>query len=259
MSTQTPNIALGHKKVIAKFNANVAAERSSMFDVMSSSITLAIALYSVILSEVFKKSALPKEEWNTLRGGEFHGLVTGKKDHPFRYAGAADDYPSQSYLTQAFALHYMHTAKRLAEYRDTNVNPQVKYYCQWLAIMYGASIGTHCTLARGAEKTLAKWNLKPASRTDKAEGRSYASAVLKETVRVDIVTAPKDVRSIVADVMAMTTSQKRKASELWSMESYEDSADLLSMAKACVAEWLLRKERADTKAASDKRRAKQTT
>ena len=189
-----------------------------------------------------------------MTGGTFHGRVTGKKEDALRYAGTRE-YPSQSYCTRAFLIHYMHTASRLNEYRTTNTTADLITYCQWLQIMYGKSTGSWCELTRNAEKTLAGWNLTPATKADKSAGRAYAKAVKKEAVGGDTVSAPKDVRTVVSEVMAMTTTQRKRASSLWGLDSYEDSDDLLSMAKGCIAEWMVRKDAADKAKAKQKQTA----
>jgi len=245
----------GHKSVIAKANANATAERNGLFDAMASSITLAIALYRVILVEVFRKSGLPESEWITLRGGEYYGLVTGKDGHTFHYSGAAEDYPSQSYLTNAFTLQYMHTDERLKEYRSTNSNPQVKTYCQWLSIMFGAKYGTHCTLQRAADKTLAKWTLTPANATDKAKGKSYHSAVLKSEVRdnANTVATPKAIADAISEVKSAAPSKRRTYAAEFDTSTWSQTA-LAECIRSMVAQYMLNAEVA--KAAKGKPKVK---
>lgn len=253
MSTQTKQLDLtaDHNKVIDKWQANESAERTGLFDQLSATINLMVAFYAVIASTLLKHAGLSAQERTTMTGGTFHGHVTGKKEHALRYAGERE-YPSQAYCTRAFLIHYLHTATRLREYRETNTAADLKTYVTWLMVMYGKSTGDHASLTRNADKTLAKFDLTPATRQDKSQGRAYAKAVWKGGTSDNTVSAPKDIRTVVSEVMGMTTTQRRRASALWSLDSYEDSDDLLSMAKACFAEWMVRKDAADKAKAKQK-------
>ena len=258
MSKNTTEKVSGHDAVIAKVKANAAAEQKGWQDAMQNAITLMIAVYAVIKAEVFIPSGLPESEWATLRGGKYWGMACGKKETAFTYKGNPENYPSQGYLSHLFALKYMHTAERLAEFRRTNVAHQVKHYVQWLSIMYGWKLD-HCKLERAEETTMAKWKTVKGTAEQRADGRQFASCVLKEVSRADSTTLPKDLRKAFSDVTAMTTPKEwREVIGQWDVGGYTQS-DLLSLISAMTAQWLLNEEATKVKEASDKRRAKQTT
>jgi len=246
-TTKKPNLVQGHKDVISKWQANVAAEQSAMFDTLESSIKLMVAFYAVVMAKLFKPSGLPQAEYLTMTGGTFHGCATTKTDHVLYQSSAI--YPSQSYCTRAFLAHWLHLPSRLDEYKATNTDPTVKEYIKWLQVMYGKSTGDHAYLSRNVQETIDQFKTVKADKADKDAGRAFKSAVLITKTAESTPSAPTPIRSLASDVFNMTPAKRRALINLWGTDAYE-SEDLLSMAQACFAAWLA------NKAADDKAKAK---
>ena len=254
MSKTTTEKVSGHNAVIAKVQANAAAEQKGWQDAMRNAIILMIAVYDVILAEVFKPSGLPESEWKTLRGGAYWGLACGKKDHAFRYSGKPENYPSSTYLSFTFTLKYLHTAARLEEFRATNTVHQVKHYVQWLAIQYGWKLD-HCKLDRDPVKVMAKWKTVKGTPEQRSDGRQFATCVLKDVPKSDPNTAYKDLnKAINAAVKLETLKDRREAIGDWDVENYSQSS-ILELITALTAQWMIVKDREDTAEASKLRRA----
>jgi len=177
-----------------------------------------------------------------MTGGTFHGCATSKTDHVLYQSSAV--YPSQTYCTRAFLAHWLHTPARLAEYRLTNTDPTVKEYVKWLQVMYGQSVGDHAYLSRNVAETIAQFKTVKADAKDKAAGRAFKSATLIAKTADNTPSAPTAIRSLASDVFGLTASERRKVIALWGTDAYE-SDDLLSLASACMAAWLSKKEAAD--------------
>jgi len=238
-ATKNKDLTTGHKAVISKNVSIATAERNGLFDAMADSITFAVALYAVIYTEVFVRSGVNSKEYATLRGGEYFGLLS-KSDSPFYYGGDMTNYPSSAYLGQAFALQYMHDDNRLKEYRATNTSPRIKDYVQWLAIMFGTAIGSHCALARSADKTLAKWTLTAATKADINKGKAYHSAVLKSEVRDNqkTVTLPKAISDAIAEGKTSNMADRRKFAAVYDMSTWSQTELALNI-RSAVAQYML--------------------
>jgi hypothetical protein len=243
VATTKPNLNAGHKKVIGKWQANVAAETSQLFDTLEASIKLMVAFYAVVMNELLKPSGLSREEYLTMTGGTFHGCATSKTDHVLYQSSAI--YPSQTYCTRAFLANWLHTAARLAEYKATNTDPTVKEYIKWLQVMYGQSVGDHAYLSRNVQETIDQFKTVKADKADKDAGRAFKSAVLIAKTADSTPSAPTAIRSLAGDTFNLNTRKRNALIALWGTDKYEEDSDLLSLAQACMAEWLQRKAVAD--------------
>lgn len=242
MSVKTPNLIKLHEAAIDQYDANVAADQSAAFDRMGATIKAMIAFYAKCLA-VMVSAGLAESDRNTISGGTYHGN-TKKADHVLFYKGKRE-YPSQGYCSKAFMLKYLHTAERQAEFKRTNTTAMVERYVTWLQVMYGWS-QNHTKLTRDPEGTIAKFRTTPATPQDKKEGRAFHSATWIEVVHETPTSIDADIRSLAREVTDMTPSKRRIASDLWTLSAYDD-ADLLSMARGCMAEYINRKNAAKSK------------
>lgn len=253
--SKTINLTNAHDAVIDQYIANESTITKGAFDQLATAVKLAVAWYAIVATKLFKMSGLAVEDYQYMRGGTFHGLVTGTKEHALRYTGKRI-YPSASYCTRAFALHYMHTSDRLVEYRNTNTAATLIDYVTWLQVMYGTSTGEHAALVRNAEGTIGRFTTTPATKADKAAGRAFHTAVLKETVRDnDSTPTPTAIRKAVSGVVAMSPAKRRNTAAKWDMSTW-DQNDLIGNIEAAVAQYMIND--AAEKAAKAKPKAKVT-
>ena len=253
--SKTINLTNAHDAVIDQYIANEQTLSKGAFDQLAKAVAFAMSWYTCVATKLFKASGMAESEYLTMRGGTFHGHVTGTKEHALRYVGKRT-YPSASYCTRAFALHYMSTNERLTEYRNTNTSPTLIDYVTWLQVMYGTSTGEHAALVRNAEGTIGRFITTPATKADKAAGRAFHTAVLKETVRdTDTPSTPSAIRKAVSGVVAMSPAKRRVTAAKWDMSTWSQS-DLLGNIEAAVAQYMIND--AAEKAAKAKPKAKVT-
>jgi hypothetical protein len=136
----------------------------------------------------------------------------------------------------------LHTADRLAEYKLTNTVATMIDYHQWLQVMFADAIdkdGTWCGLARKKDETIKKnWTTVKATDTDKAEGKSFHSAVRKSAVTTPGVSIPTGIRDIAQAVAEMSPQKLRIVSGDYEMVNWSQEA-IEEMITASIAQWTI--------------------
>lgn len=238
-------VVLDHDAVIDRYAEGIAKDTDDAFNQLSNSVKRAVAFYQLILATLFVKSGMAKAEYEHMRGGTFHGLLS-KADHVLFYAGKRT-YPSPAYCTYAFGLKYLHSAPRLAEYKSTNTVANMIDYHQWLQVMFADSIdpkGEWCGLARKKAETIAKnWTTVKATDTDKAEGKSYHSAVRKSAVTVASTPIPSAIRDIAQAVAEMSPQKLRIVSVDYDMVNWTQEA-IADIITGSIAQWTINNNKA---------------
>lgn len=230
-------IVLDHDAVIDLADKHIASESADAFSQLSNSVKRAIAFYEMVLATLFIPSGMSKEDYATMRGGTFHGLLS-KAGHVLFYAGKRN-YPSAAYCTFAFGLHYMHRANRLAEYKATNTAATMIGYHQWLQVMYGTSTGEHAALSRNVKETIAKYKTVKADEQDKADGKAFHSATLKAVVTtVNEHPIPTGIRDIAQAVAEMSPQKLRIVSNDYEMVQWSQEA-VEELLTATMAQWTI--------------------
>ena len=253
MTTKQDNLVTtaDHDAVLNEIEATDKNIGASLLDHLLKTVKFYLAIYNAIASHLLKKAAITDTERNTMTGGTFHGLVTGKKDHPLRYSGKRK-YPSQTYLSRAFIFHYLHTDARYTEYRETNTSGDVTVYMQWLQIMYGKSVGKHAELSRNADKIRKSFRLTPATDADRKKGKSYAKAVKKVIVTTPSdVHIPKAVNQLMPVIVKMTDAEMQKLCRDYDMAQWKDEA-IVEAIQAGICQLMLNQKAAKEAKAAPK-------
>jgi hypothetical protein len=251
-------IVLDHDAIIDRYAEGIAKDTDDAFSQLSNSVKRAVAFYRLILATLFVPSGMAKADYDKMRGGTFYGLLS-KPDHVLFYSGKRA-YPSSAYCTYAFGLNYLHSAPRLAEYKLTNTVATMIDYHQWLQVMFADAIdkdGTWCGLARKKDETIAKnWITVKATDTDKAEGKSYHSAVRKSAVSDPSTPIPSAIREIAQAVAEMSPQKLRIVSVDYDMVNWTQEA-IVDMITGSIAQWTINNNKAlAAKAVAKKAKAK---